>query len=53
MCGIDQLALVPMLKEAFVVRQALGLDDDVSLVKLEIPVNDYSKFPLYFFTSAP
>jgi hypothetical protein len=51
MRGNDQLVLNPTLSEALAAREILELDDEVPLVKLQIP--DAKGSPLYFITCAP
>ena len=50
MRGLNQSVLDPMPEEAIVARQVLGLADDVSLFKLEVPCNDSVH---YFVTPTP
>ena len=50
MCGKDKLVSLPTPVEVIEARQALGLGDDVPLVKLQVPG---AHGPLYFITSAP
>jgi hypothetical protein len=51
MCGMDQSVSAPMLEEAAVARESLGLDDVVPLAKLEIPRAGCPSE--YFVTSTP
>ena len=51
MRGKDQTVSDPTPSEALLARQCLGLDNQVPLVKLQIP--DAKGSPLYFITSAP
>jgi hypothetical protein len=51
MCSNDQSVLNPMLSEALAAREILELDDEVPLVKLQIPGAKGS--PLYFITCVP
>ena len=50
MRGKDESVSLPTPVEAVEARQALGLGDDVPLVKLQVPG---AHSPLYFITSAP
>jgi hypothetical protein len=51
MCDMDQSVLAPMLEEAAVARESLGLDNAVPLTKLEIPRAGHPSE--YFVTSTP
>jgi hypothetical protein len=51
MRGNDQLVSNPMLSEALAAREILELDNEVPLVKLQIP--DAKGSPLHFITCAP
>ena len=50
MCGLNQSVSDPTPEEAIAARQVLGLADNVSLFKLEVPCNDSVR---YFVTPTP